>query len=218
MTMSAAATSPLTGISRACEGTTPHELYMWEKKEYTSAGAVEGAAAARLGAPCRGQTLCVQPLRPQSRCACGAHWHTGAHGSGVEGKRPMRTGRYRRSDRASRFWKKRRALLSIHAPQPRGTAYFSHTTRLLHAAQGKSRRPSQLYMHLPRQLRTRLETPGVCARKPCPTRDCSKGRICCLHVTALAPGMRISILHLAPVLPVSKPRLPIVRGLARAPA
>lgn len=31
-----------------------------------------------------------------------------------------------------------------------------------------------------------------------------EGRICCLHVSALAPGMRTSILHLSPVLPVGK--------------
>ena len=56
MTMPAAATSPLTGISRACEGTTPHELYMCEKREYNSAGAVEGAVAASLSVRLSGAT------------------------------------------------------------------------------------------------------------------------------------------------------------------
>lgn len=41
--MSAAATQPLTGISRACKGTTPLELYIWEIRKVDSAGAVEGA-------------------------------------------------------------------------------------------------------------------------------------------------------------------------------
>ena len=62
--------------------------------------------------------LRAQPQRPQSQCACNAHQHTGAHGSGVEGKRPMRTARYRRSDLASRLSEECGALLRIHAPHP----------------------------------------------------------------------------------------------------
>ena len=82
MIMSAAATSPLTGISRACKGTTPLELNMWEKKEYNSAGAVEGDAAARFSvtpgsAPGMGQTL---PRLTAAPSVAMRMWRPSAHG------------------------------------------------------------------------------------------------------------------------------------------
>ena len=79
MTMPAAATSLLTGISRACEGTTPHELYTWEKREYNSAGAVEGAAAASLSVRLAGATHFALNRCALSRDAHVAPTSTRAH-------------------------------------------------------------------------------------------------------------------------------------------
>ena len=154
--------------------------------------------------PWMGHTQCAHPLRPHARCTCGAHQHKGAH---------LRWRRATDAHCANTGPQTGPAASAKALDSPKHTRaatagphlLLSHYARLLHARRRKTRRRSQLYMHLSRQRAPGLEAPGACARTPYSTHVCSRRGARCLHVTARAPGMQMCMLHLAPVLSVARP-------------